>query len=183
MAARDSLKTFQNRLNDRLQAAQLGGVSASWLGVDAGGQRVLLPLSHAGEIFPWSGARRVPYAQPWFVGVASLRGVLNGVIDLGLFLGQGSVSAGRAMPQARLIALNPVLDVNAALLVDGLLGLKTVDAFAAAVAPDGQVPAYFGHRYEDTQGQHWQELNLQSLAQDAGFLGVGAGSAATEHRP
>ena len=171
MASRDSLKSFQARLANRLQAAQTGGSAASWLAVDASGLRVLLPLSHAGEIFSWSEVKRVPYVQSWFMGVANLRGVLNGVIDLGGFLGQAA-STSRDAARARLVGLNPLFDVNAALLVDGLLGLKTVDAFAESMAPDSAAPEHFGHAYIDTQGERWQEINLQKLTQSPDFLAI-----------
>lgn len=173
MASRDSLKSFQTRLADRLQAAQSGGSAASWLAVDASGMRVLLPLSHAGEIFSWTEVKRVPYVHDWFMGVANLRGVLNGVIDLGRFLGQ-TPGASRDVARARLVGLNPLFDLNAALLVDGLLGLKTVDAFAESAKPEADAPEHFGHMYVDTQGERWQEINLQKLTQAPDFLAIGA---------
>ncbi|MDP3310991.1 MAG: chemotaxis protein CheW, partial [Polaromonas sp.] len=35
-------------------------------------------------------------------------------------------------------------------------------------------PAFFGHSYVDANGATWQEINLQSLAQQAHFLTISA---------
>ena len=78
------------------------------------------------------------------------------------------------LAQCRLVALNPLLDTNCALLVDRLLGLRTTEAFASSVPPDADAASYFGHIYTDLEGRQWQELNLQALAQHSSFLGIGA---------
>ncbi|HNI83749.1 MAG: chemotaxis protein CheW [Rubrivivax sp.] len=176
MSNKQALREFQSRLAARLQSAQTGGVAASWLAVEAGSQRLLFPLSHAGEIFSWTDVQRVPYVQPWFLGVANLRGGLSGVIDLARFVGGAEPVAGRSeadLAQCRLVALNPVLGANCALLVDRLLGLRTTEAFASSESADPIAPAFFGHRYADADGQSWQELNLQLLSQHPAFLGIG----------
>lgn len=176
MANREALRELQNRLAGRLQAARVQGITASWLAVEAGGTRYLLPLSHAGEIFPWTAPVRVPYTQSWFAGVANLRGGLYGVIDLAAFVtGQaGRVKSDAARAESRLVAFNPVLETNAALLIDRLAGLRNPEAFVEATMPDGQGPGFIGNLYTDTQGQSWQELNLQTLAQNTHFLSIGA---------
>ncbi|MDR0275383.1 MAG: chemotaxis protein CheW [Burkholderiaceae bacterium] len=179
MATKQTLREFQSYLAQRLVAAQTSGKTASWLAVQAGQARLLLPLSHAGEIFSWSGVQRVPYARDWFLGVANLRGGLFGVIDLGALL--GGQPAGRHtesdLAQSRLLALNPVLETNSALLVDRLLGLRTMDSFAASNAPGADAPPYHGHVYTDADGSRWQEVNLQALSQHPVFLDIGAQSA------
>ena len=192
MSTKQALREFQNRLTERLQSARTSGVAASWLAVEAGSSRLLLPLSHAGEIFAWTQVRPVPYAQPWFMGVANLRGGLFGVVDLVAFVGSsfdversGHEGApqepGQAMDrsevqlgQCHLVALNPLLDVNCAVLVDRLLGLRTTGAFAASASPAAGSPPYFGHVYTDAAGVEWQEINLQSLSQHSAFLSIGA---------
>ena len=76
--------------------------------------------------------------------------------------------------QCRLVALNPALDLNCALVVDRLIGLRNIDSFVeSSTAPD-DAPNYFGHRYTDVQGLVWQELNLQALSQQPRFLSVSA---------
>lgn len=176
MAKREALRELQSRLAGRLQAARTEGVQASWLAVEAAGSRYLLPLAQAGEIFPFSAAMPVPYTQRWFLGVANLRGGLYGVVDLASFLrGQAPAprsDAGRA--ESRLVALNAMLEVNCALLIDRLAGLRGLDAFAASSAPPQDAPGYFGSGYTDANGAYWQELNLQALSQQPQFLSISA---------
>lgn len=172
MANRDALRAFQSRLASRLQAARSEGVSASWLAVEAGAGRYLLPLSHAGEIFPWTPPQPVPYTQPWFLGVANLRGGLWGVVDFAAFATGSGGEASRA--QARLVALNELLEVNCALQIDRLVGLRGVEAFQSSRAPAADAPSWLGHAYVDAAGMSWQEVNLQALSQQPQFLGIGA---------
>jgi twitching motility protein PilI len=85
MANREALRELQSRLASRLQAARTEGVQASWLAVEAAAQ-VPVPAAQSGEIFPYRPAQHVPYTQPWFLGVANLRGGLYGVVDLASYV-------------------------------------------------------------------------------------------------
>ena len=176
MANREALRDLQNRLASRLQAARTEGVQASWLAVESAGTRYLFPLTQAGEIFPFANAQPVPYTRPWFLGVANLRGGLYGVVDLASFVaGRPPVMRSDATrAESRLIALNSMLEVNCALLIDRLAGLRGLDAFSSsAEAPDGS-PDYFGSGYIDANGAYWQEINLQALSQQPQFLSISA---------
>ena len=176
MANRQALRELQTRLADRLQIARTQGVAPSWLAVEAGEKKYLFPLSQAGEIFPWGNSQPVPYTQAWFVGVANLRGGLFGVVDLAGFISGHTLPPKNelARSDARLVALNGALEVNCALLIDKLAGLRNQAAFSdfSERAPDA--PAYFGNQYVDQSGASWQEINLQLLAQQAHFLKIGA---------
>ena len=177
MANRDALRAFQSRLASRLQAARTTGVAASWLAVEAGEGKYLFPLAHAGEIFPWTPPQPVPYTEPWFLGVANLRGGLYGVVQLSAFA-SGAPGAPAATEAVRnrswLLAFNELLEVNCALLVDRLAGLRGAEAFTAADAPGAEAPAWHGHLYTDAAGERWQEVNLQALSQQPQFLSIGA---------
>lgn len=174
MANREALRELQTRLANRLQAAKAEGSSvSSWLAVQTAGRRYLLPLAHSGEIFPWTGVQPVPYTQPWYLGIANLRGSLMGVVDLGALLGFPVARTEQALLESSVLAVNPVLDVNAALMVDSLLGLRGTDAFVSSEAPAEDAPGYFGTLYTDPEGATWQELNLQVLAQSPVFLSIG----------
>ena len=177
MANRDALRAFQSRLASRLQAARTTGVAATWLAVEAGEGKYLFPLGHAGEIFPWTPPQPVPYPAPWFLGVANLRGGLYGVVQLSAFAGgapSGPAASEAARIQSRLVALNELLDVNCALLVDRLAGLRGVEAFASSEPPGADAPPWAGHLYTDAAGERWQEVNLQALSQQPQFLSIGA---------
>lgn len=177
MANRDALRAFQSRLASRLQAAKTSGVSASWLAVEAGDTKYLFPLGHAGEIFPFTASQPVPYTKPWFLGVANLRGGLYGVVNLSTFAtGVVTPAAGteQLRAQSRLVALNELLEVNCALLIDRLVGLRGVEAFVRSDARVSDAPEWLGHAYTDAAGERWQEVNLQALSQQPQFLSIGA---------
>jgi len=177
MANRDALRSFQSRLASRLQEARTSGVSASWLAVEAGDAKYLFPLSHAGEIFPWTPPQPVPYTEPWFLGVANLRGGLYGVVDLCTYAtGRSAPGAlnDNARTQSRLVALNELLDVNCALLIDRLVGLRGAEAFTESTPPPADAAGWVGYAYTDEAGQQWQEVNLQALSQQQQFLSIGA---------
>lgn len=176
MANRQAIRELQTRLADRLQIARTQGVAPSWLAVEAGGQKYLFPMTHAGEIFPWVATQTVPYTQGWFLGVANLRGGLFGVVDLANY-----VTGHKAFTQndvthkdARLVALNGSLDINCALLIDRLAGMRNQNAFSDFSEKSPDAPDFFGNCYIDESGASWQEINLQVLAQQAHFLTIGA---------
>jgi len=174
MANREALRELQTRLASRLQAAKAEGSNvSSWLAVETAGERYLLPLGHAGEIFPWNGVQAVPYTHPWFLGVANLRGSLMGVVDLGGLAGTAVARTEQSLADSSLLAMNPALEVNSALLVDRLLGLRGTDAFVSSEPPAEGAPEFFGTRYTDGRGALWQELNLQAMAQSQAFLSIG----------
>ncbi|MEZ5645748.1 MAG: chemotaxis protein CheW [Burkholderiaceae bacterium] len=177
MANRQSLKELQERLAQRLSAARSEAVSVSWLAVEAGGQRYLFPLVQSGEIFSWTGVRPVPYTKSWYLGVAALRGGLQGVVDLAQMV-RGTVRAtapaDRVTSESRLVSLHGALGVNAVLLVDRLLGLRQPSGFVRVESvPDGS-PSFVTRVLSDSEGTSWHELDLQALAGDPEFLAIAA---------
>jgi twitching motility protein PilI len=176
MANREALRELQARLASRLQAARTEGVQASWLAVESGGGKFLFPLSQSGEIFPLSSTLPVPYTQPWFLGVANLRGGLYGVVDLASFVSGRAPSqrSDATRAESRLVALNISLEINCALLIDRLAGLRNMDAFSSSSPPPDGAPEYFGTGYTDAGGAFWQEINLQALSQQPQFLSISA---------
>jgi len=170
-----NLQDLQAHLAARLLAAQEeAGAVSSWLAVECGGSHFLLPLEQSGEIFPWGGVQPVPYTHNWFLGVASLRGVLTGVVDISRLLGTNPVRSEQALSETSLLTLNHVLEVNSALLIDRLAGLRGVEDFASSEEAPSNAPPWFGSTYYDVTGTQWQELDLQALSQDPVFLGIGA---------
>lgn len=174
MANREALRELQTRLASRLQAARSGAVAPSWLAVTAGQTNYLFPLEQAGEIFPLPNVQPVPYCRPWFLGVTNLRGGLFGVVDLAAFGTDASVSprSEQALAQASVLTFNAALELNCALLVDALAGLRKREAFSDAVAPAPGSPVYFGSRFMDLNGVYWQEIDLRSLSQSPEFLSI-----------
>ena len=179
MAKRQSLKELQERLAQRLTAAKTEAVTATWLAVEAGDRRYLLPLVQSGEIFPWSALQRVPYTKPWYAGVASLRGGLHGVIDLARLVGSSapvlpSPTGERVTSESRLVSLHAALGVNAVIWIDRLLGLRNPSMFSAVGDAPANSPGYFTRSLVDLQGQSWQEIDLQALVTEPEFLAIAA---------
>ena len=176
MAKKEALRDLQTRLAGRLQSARSEGASASWLAVRLGSGNFLLPLTQSGEIFPPAIMAPVPYVHPWFIGVVNLRGGLYGVVDMARFL-NGVALPGRteqAWSQVRFVTFNAELELNCALVVDALIGLRRQDAFVGVEqAPEGS-PEFFGQVLVDAQGISWQEINLRVLSQSAEFLSISA---------
>jgi twitching motility protein PilI len=174
MAKKEALRELQSRLAERLQGVRSQTeASASWLAVECGGQGLLLPLAQAGEIFALGALIPVPHTSAWFLGVANLRGRLHGVVDLGRFLGVSAPAApdiGRE--QSRLVAFNPALEINCALLVDRLAGLRSREQLQPDAADGAERPAFAGARFVDAGGRRWQELQLTALAREDAFLKV-----------
>lgn len=176
MANRQALKELQTRLAERLQLAKTQGISPSWLAVEAANKKYLFPLDQSGEIFPWAGIQPVSYTRPWFLGVASLRGGLYGVVDLAGFI-DGPLSGVRnelSRAESRLVSLNSALEVNCVLLIDKLAGLRKQEDFIDFSAPMVNAGVFFGNQYIDRNGANWQEINLQLLAQQVDFLTIAA---------
>ena len=179
MANREAIRELQTRLASRLRTARDEGLSVSWLAVKAGGRNYLFPLAQSGEIFPIGGVQSVPFALPWFLGVVNLRGGLYGVVDVARFMAEVAdlppLASGAAKAGPRtVVTLNAALDVNCALLVDVLAGLRNPQVFGSRLPPEPDAPSFFGNRFSDTQGEQWQEVNLQSLSQHPRFLSITA---------
>jgi twitching motility protein PilI len=176
MANRAAIRELQTRLATRLQAARTEGVLVSWLAVRAGGHNYLFPLVQSGEIFPLGRLQKVPYCATWFSGVLNLRGGLFGVVDLAAFIADGQVPSRseHELGEASVVTLHEALDVNCALMVDRLAGLRNTEAFNQASGPAAGAPGYFGNRYTEPDGTVWQEINLQTLSRLSSFLTIGA---------
>lgn len=173
MANKEALRELQNRLAARMQAVRTEQPGQSWLAVDCAGQGVLFPLQHAGEIFDMAAVVPVPHTRSWMMGVSNLRGGLYAVVDLAGFLGlREQPPEGAAREQGRLVAFNPAMGVNCALLVDRLEGLR----HAADMVRDDdsltQRPKFAARRWADARGRVWQEIGLAELAGQQQFLGI-----------
>jgi twitching motility protein PilI len=179
MAKRQSLKELQERLTQRLTAAKTEALTATWLAIEAGGQRHLLPLVQSGEIFPWTAVQPVPYTKAWYLGVANLRGGLHGVIDLAGLLGADAAHSAprpneRVTSESRLVSLHGALGFNAVFWIDRLLGLRNPGAFKSALDRPEGAPACVTRMLIDETGQAWQELDLQMLVNEPEFLAIAA---------
>lgn len=170
MANKEALRELQSRLAERLKAARTQERGRSWLAVECAGHGFLFPLQEAGEIFPYTPAMPVPYTSRWFLGVSNLRGRLHGVVDLAGFLGIRTQEGGRE--QSWFVAFNASLNINCAVMVDRLAGLRNVEQLTPQ-EDDGQAkPSFVGAQYRDENNRLWRELNLAALANESAFLKI-----------
>ena len=165
-ARRARLRQYQEQLLERMQAARTSsGARAHQLGVEIGGMRYLLDLVEAGEIVPLPPLAAVPLTQPWYLGLANVRGNLLGVVDLARYFdpaaGQAGAKAGVPAAGARLVTFAPGLGFPCALLVGRVVGLR----HAADMAPGEG-------RLRDAEGHEWTPLSLAALAREERFLQV-----------
>jgi twitching motility protein PilI len=167
-ARRNRLRQYQEELLERMQAARTGsGQRTHQLGVEIGGERYLLDLLEAGEIVPVPPLTSVPLTQPWYLGLANIRGSLIGVVDLARFLNaprsepRGHEGAAPG-PAARLVTFAPALGLPCGFLAARVHGLRQ----AADMTPSGGCLV-------DADGHSWTPLALAALAQDERFLQVG----------
>jgi twitching motility protein PilI len=175
MANREALRDLQSRLAERLQKARTEARPVSWLALECMGQGLLVPLPMAGEIFSVGTIVPVPHTQPWFLGVANLRGALHGVVDLAAFLGlRAPMALDAVREQARLLAFNPAAGAHCAVLLDRLAGLRSAGQLVRQPPAAGQRPAFAGDIYTDAEGRRWQELDLAALARHEQFLAIAA---------
>jgi len=168
MTKKISLHDFQSYL-----AARLAGMgnqsSAGLLGIQAGSDYWLLDLTDSGEIVPLTPLTSVPLTQPWFAGVANIRGNLYSVVDLSAFLGK------EATPQnasSRLLLIGTRHGNNAALLVTRMIGLRNVEALHLE-ASDPAAPAWAHDAYSDNEGRRWKKLKVRELLADEAFMDIG----------
>jgi twitching motility protein PilI len=162
-ARRTRLRQYQEELLERMQAARTSsGARTHQLGVEIGGERYLLDLLEAGEIVPVPALTSVPLTQPWYLGLANIRGSLVGVVDLARYFGHDGAAVPAAGPATRLVTFAPSLGMPCGFLAARVHGLRQ----AADMSPSAG-------RLVDADGQAWTPLALGALAQDERFLQVG----------
>jgi twitching motility protein PilI len=83
--------------------------------------------------------------------------------------------SGGERDQARVVAFNPTLEINVALQVDRLAGLRNQTQLTAELVDVHAQPGFVGGRYHDASGRVWQELRLAVLARDERFLRIVSG--------
>ena len=161
----ERLRAYQEQLLERMQAAKSGsGAPIQQLGLQVGSTRYLLDLLEAGEIVTPVPLARVPLTQPWYLGLANVRGTLVGVIDLARYLGEEGVRPGgqpAAAASTRLVTFAPALGFNCALLADRVFGLRQAGSMQRE-----------GEGLRDADGVMWTPLSLAALVREERFLHI-----------
>ncbi len=167
--SRESLREFQSRLTEKLKAAEASSGANSKLGILAGGRQWLVNLDQVNEVVTVPALSEVPWCHDWFIGVASVRGVIYGCVDLAAFAGVAT-----PMPQGetRLLLAHPRFGVNAALRVERALGLRPLQELVPEPGQNGEHPWELG-RWRDGAGELWTEISVEGLVASPAFLEAG----------
>lgn len=163
---KQSLIEFQAQLAERLRAAT-HAKGASGLCFAAGGRLWLTDLSEVGEVVTAAVIVPVPWAKPWFLGLANVRGVIYGCTDLAAFMGLPAAGG-----EGTLLLVNPRLAINAALRIERTLGLRSPAEMTKEDHSPG-APPWIVAQWRDAQGQVWTQLSLERLVTSQLFLDAG----------
>ena len=170
MSRRTNLRQFQEDLARRIASADRTASAGRRLAFKAGGMSWLVTLPDAGEVLPVPPLTSVPLTRSWVRGMANVRGNLYPVTDLAAFAGGNPV---QPTPRNRLLLIGQRHDINAALFVDSVLGLRDVTDFIER-ASSSQTPPWVHSTYEDRSGERWQQLDVPALLRASQFLDVAA---------
>ena len=169
MAKTSNLREFQEAILLKLKHAAIQGsaVSTSRLGVTVGSKNLLINLKDVTEVLPMPPIQTVPLTQPWFLGVANVRGNLYNVTDVAQFIGMPPTPKSA---NNRIMLLNSDATTQAAIVVESLIGLRSIDIMQ--VKPLANVVDLFfsRHAYEDADKNEWFEFDVEALVQDKAFI-------------
>lgn len=163
MAKRFSLREFQQKIIDRIQQKEVAGDRISTLGVQVGEDYWLVEMQEISEVLPLPEITPVHLTQPWYCGVANVRGNLYSIADLAAFMGQGKTPSDL---QTRVLLVSPKFACNAGLVVARVLGLRDARTWQYEVK-DGET------RYQDGVGHAWRKLEVSQLLLQPDFLQIG----------
>lgn len=169
MARRTGLREYQLSVAERLRTAASRTALASKLGFQVGDRNWFVALHQVSEVVPVPASAGVPLTQPWFRGVANVRGKLYGIVDFAAFQGGQPTDAG---VERRVILVSDKLVGGAGLLVSRMLGLRNPDDFTPADRP-ADAPPWLAAAWTDAAGARWHELDLPLLARQRRFLEIG----------
>jgi twitching motility protein PilI len=169
MAKSSNLREFQEAILLRLKEATAKGspVSTSRLGVIVGSKNVLINLSEVSEVLPTPPIQNVPLTQPWFLGVANIRGNLYNITDLAMFMGFPPTPKSS---NNRIVLIKSEKTTQAAILIDSLVGLRSIEAMKHKTKSTNNETFFSENAYEDVDENEWLELVVEALVQDKAFI-------------
>ena len=170
MARRTGLREFQISVAERLRTAATRATLSSKLGFEVARANWFVSLHQVSEVIPLPTLVPVPITQPWFRGVANVRGNLYSIVDFSAFQGGEPAAVGT---ERRVILVSDKLVGGAGILVSRMLGLRNPEHFIAGERPP-DAPAWLGAVFRDAAGATWHELDLARLAKERRFLEVGS---------
>lgn len=166
------LQAYQKDILARLKELTEGGrgVSSSRLGARIGHFNCLVSLEDISEALPVPEVIRVPLTHSWFMGMANVRGNLFALTDLARFL---DIEDSVITHDSRVLLAHSRFGVNAGLLVDQLIGLRSVEDMQEEKHP-AKAQAWQRQLYKDASGQQWIEIDVAALLGQKEFMQIAA---------
>ncbi|WP_394809097.1 chemotaxis protein CheW [Nitrosomonas sp.] len=164
-----SIEEYQHTLTEQIQSAGKGDTSSTVLGVAAGEDRYLIPMIEVSEVIQIPKLAHVPLTQPWFLGLANVRGNLYGITDLGVYLG-GNPTAFNL--KSRILLASPGNNIFGGFIVNCMLGIRSLSEFTPVKSAKKKLSKGITANYKDTEGRLWRELSLDELIRDEKFLQI-----------
>lgn len=168
MAKSSNLREFQESILLKLKEAALHGSTAasSRLGVTVGANHLLINLKDVTEVLPVPPLQAVPLTKAWFLGVANVRGNLYNVTDFAQFIGLPPTPKSA---NNRIILINSDTTTQAAILLESLIGLRSIDAMTLKASAGDEAFFYSQQAFEDAENKTWFEFEMAKLVQDKAF--------------
>lgn len=138
------------------------------LAVRIGPDAYLIEMTSVGEIVPLAAIAPVPWTQPWFRGLANVRGRLVGVYDLPHMNGAAPMDENLAQ---QMLVLSDAMKSQVALLITRAFGLRDLTKLDRLPRADA-ARAWEGARYRDADGTVLIELDVARLIADEGFAAI-----------
>lgn len=168
MAKIVNLAEYQRAIATRIQESVSAPAVGAKLGLEFGGGKYLVDVGEFSEVIPDLEVTPVPFTQPWFLGIADIRGLIHGVVDMGAFASRGGA---RNESGRHYVVSGPQFELRSALLVQRVLGLRRVDGWRQVrMAPAG--PAWIKGHFVDEHDETWQEISLKELLGHPDFLQI-----------
>ena len=160
----------QSTLTGEKAGADDDTASSAVLGVAVGEDRYLIPMAEVSEVIPIPKLAHVPLTQPWFMGLANVRGNLYGITDLGVYLG------GEPVPfnlKSRILLVMAENKLYGGFIVNSMLGIRDLSEFIPVKPAKKKLPQCVTAQYKDAEGRQWWKLSLVKLmVDDEKFLQV-----------
>lgn len=170
--AKLNLQAYQQDILARLRdlTTNTGTASASKLGVTINGFNWLVALDDISEVIPLPEITRVPQTQPWFMGMANVRGNLYALTDLASFLGY---PAATISANSRILLVHQKFEMNSGFLVERLIGLRSTEDMEKQ-DDIGEQAVWYVNQYKDSNNETWHEMDIGKLLDQHEFMQVAA---------
>lgn len=168
MVDKVKLRDYQQSILDRLEVVKTDNSmqAASYLGVEISGRNVLVNLLDISETLVLGEVTTVPLVKPWFLGMTNVRGVLYAINDLAQLLDD---RYSQLTSNTRLLLVNDSITANVGVLVDRLIGLRSMDNFEQKGKLEKGHICFDEDIYEDEHQTKWHVLDTVKLIESKEF--------------